>query len=290
MIRSILAITAIAVMTYGAHAQTDPGVAAASGTVSPAGDLTFLPMAAGPTHLASTLIGETVYNSAAEGSQEIGEIRDLIIAEDGSVEAVVISVGGFLGVGEKDVAVNFANLQWAPPATADEEPKLVVAATSEQLSSAPAFDIAAFEAIPPADTATDTTAVAPETDAILPAPADQMAGAPANFSDVDPTSISANDLIGTTVFSAENENVGEVADVILSNDGTIDAVVLDIGGFLGIGQKPVAIAFEGLGIRRDENGALYVYTAFNRAQLEAAPDYDAERYPGERDVMRLQAG
>ena len=40
-------------------------------------------------------------------AQSIGDINDLVVAEDGSIEAVVIGVGGFLGMGEKSVAVPF---------------------------------------------------------------------------------------------------------------------------------------------------------------------------------------
>lgn len=117
-----------------------------------------------------------------------------------------------------------------------------------------------------------------------------MAATPdsAGFTNVDVATISTNDLIGATVYSAQEENVGSVNDVLLSDDGTIDAVVLDIGGFLGIGAKPVAIGFDDITVRRDQNNNLYVYTMFTRDQLDLAPDYDQDRYLTERETMRLQ--
>ena len=59
----------------------------------------------------SDLEGKTVYGSAGEN---IGEINDVLISQNGSVNAVLIGVGGFLGIGEKDVAVNMSALQLGP--------------------------------------------------------------------------------------------------------------------------------------------------------------------------------
>lgn len=59
----------------------------------------------------SDLEGKTVYGSEGEN---IGEINDVLISQNGSVNAVVIGVGGFLGIGEKDVAVNMSALQLGP--------------------------------------------------------------------------------------------------------------------------------------------------------------------------------
>ena len=58
---------------------------------------------------ASQLSGVEIYN---DRNEEIGEISEVLIDRDGSVKAVVISVGGFLGMGERNVAVPFERLQW----------------------------------------------------------------------------------------------------------------------------------------------------------------------------------
>jgi len=61
------------------------------------------------TWLGSELMGATVYSP---NDETIGDISDLIIAEDGMVKGVVIGVGGFLGIGQKDVAIPFDQIQW----------------------------------------------------------------------------------------------------------------------------------------------------------------------------------
>jgi sporulation protein YlmC with PRC-barrel domain len=57
---------------------------------------------------ASALIGATVYN---DQKQTIGSISDLLVDKDNKVSKVVLSVGGFLGVGSRLVAVPFADLR-----------------------------------------------------------------------------------------------------------------------------------------------------------------------------------
>ena len=59
----------------------------------------------------------------------------------------------------------------------------------------------------------------------------------------------ASDLRGTRVYGANDENVGEINDVVLTTQGELAAVVVGVGGFLGIGEKNVAIPFSELEIR-----------------------------------------
>ena len=68
----------------------------------------------------SKLIGVNVYN---EANEKLGSINDLILDADGRVENVVIGVGGFLGMGEHNIAVKFADLKMVnePAKTATSE-------------------------------------------------------------------------------------------------------------------------------------------------------------------------
>jgi sporulation protein YlmC with PRC-barrel domain len=54
---------------------------------------------------ASKLIGTNVVNTANE---TVGEINDIILSKDGKAAALIVGVGGFLGIRERDVAVNFS--------------------------------------------------------------------------------------------------------------------------------------------------------------------------------------
>ena len=87
------------------------------------------------TFLAKDLIGQTVY--ASDKSSKIGSISDLILSKDAkSVDGFVIGVGGFLGLGEKSVALKMDRLQM----THDEDGvHLMMDVKKEELAKAPSF-------------------------------------------------------------------------------------------------------------------------------------------------------
>jgi sporulation protein YlmC with PRC-barrel domain len=239
-------------------------------------------------------------DTAQNTGDRIGDINDLVVARDGTVDAVIIGVGGFLGMGEKNVAVPFDNLQWSTGT--DGKPALYLAATKDQLDNAPNFDVSTLWRAQPSVGNQQTPAPNDQMAMKTPAPADQTAmktpdntgnGTAAmdrnNLQAVNAEEITAKNLIDTTVYDSGNQDVGEVGDVVLTQDGQIDAIVVDVGGFLGIGEKPVAIAFDDLDIRRDENGNLVVFSAFTKDQLDGAPKYDKDAYTQQRDQMRLHS-
>ena len=98
---------------------------------------------------ASKLIHMNVYNGQ---NQKIGDIKELMLDKSGKIANVVIGVGGFLGMGEHDVAVNFDRLKWSntagttgssqsSSATNKTYPDhAVLDATKDQLKSMPNFD------------------------------------------------------------------------------------------------------------------------------------------------------
>jgi hypothetical protein len=104
-----------------------------------------------------------------------------------------------------------------------------------------------------------------------------------------PDQLTAETLVGTTVYGANEENIGEIGDVALTPEGQVDAVIVDVGGFLGVGEKQVAIGMDDLNFMADEDGDLYLFTNFTQEQLEAQPAYDEASYAENRDEMRLQA-
>jgi sporulation protein YlmC with PRC-barrel domain len=84
----------------------------------------------------SKLVGASVYGP---DNKSIGSIDDLIVDEKGAIKAAVIGVGGFLGVGQKDVAVPFESLQIQRKQNSSSIDKITVTYTKDQLSNAPKF-------------------------------------------------------------------------------------------------------------------------------------------------------
>ena len=83
------------------------------------------------------IVGAPVYDGTAADANKLGDISDLVLNENGSVAAVIIGVGGFLGIGEKQVAVAYSALQWV--VAADNTERFVVETTVEDLTAAPDF-------------------------------------------------------------------------------------------------------------------------------------------------------
>ncbi len=68
--------------------------------------------------------------------QKLGEIMDLLVNQNGQIEAVMVGVGGFLGAGEKDVAVSFNGIK---PTKKNDKTYLTLNTTKDALNNAPGF-------------------------------------------------------------------------------------------------------------------------------------------------------
>lgn len=158
-----------------APAATDPaaGADAESGAMEETDvrepwDMSAGYVAADTDNLASRLIDQPVYSSAGDDAEEIGNITDLVFSEDGQITAVIIGVGGFLGIGEKAVAVDFQSLEFT--LAADNTERWVLPTTADALTAAPDF---VWEEDEPADVTTDPAApadpMAPAADPAAPA-------------------------------------------------------------------------------------------------------------------------
>ncbi len=84
--------------------------------------------------------------------------------------------------------------------------------------------------------------------------------------------LKANQLIGADVMSAADESVGPVNDLILNEDGQVVAVVIGVGGFLGIGERDVAIGWGDV-TRSGEHDDLELRIDQTRESLRNAPEF-----------------
>lgn len=82
-----------------------------------------------------------------------------------------------------------------------------------------------------------------------------------------------DDVIGKSVFNENDEKVGDIKDVIISSDGSTLYLMVGAGGFLGMGEKEVAVPFDRFE-RRDNRVLLSGYT---KEQLKALPEVRKER-------------
>jgi hypothetical protein len=99
-------------------------------------------------------MGATVYNSPDKNAQSIGKVDDLVINKDGKIASVVVGVGGFLGIGSKDVAIDYSQVKWEQ---GNGSWWIVVATTADQLKALPDFDPKPYQAAPAANDTTTTS-------------------------------------------------------------------------------------------------------------------------------------
>jgi sporulation protein YlmC with PRC-barrel domain len=82
-------------------------------------------------------------------------------------------------------------------------------------------------------------------------------------------------LIGATVYGSDNASIGEISDVLIGNDGAIRAVVIGVGGFLGVSEKNVAVPFDALKItgKPDSSSIQKITASYSKDELKAAPNF-----------------
>ena len=81
----------------------------------------------------------------------------------------------------------------------------------------------------------------------------------------------ASKLIGTTVVNTANETIGDVNEIVLGKDGKVAAVVIGVGGFLGMGEHEVALSFNSIRMSRDSRNNFVLTVNATKDVLKNAP-------------------
>lgn len=240
--------------------------------------------------------------------ENVGNITDVVISKDGEVRGVLIDVGGFLGLGARTVMVDINELYFVADDTAGgtaaggtataediDDFSVVAAMTEEQLEALPEWDEnrlnEGFQSRRTVDNASmttptgGTTAVGTETETGqtqtgqaqtgAAAPADGMAGTPEGYTQMNPEDRTAERLIGANAYGAQGEDIATVDDLVLDADGAATHVIMDVGGFLGMGTHTVAIEIDQVDILwNDQDGDVMVQVPMTEDQLREMPEYE----------------
>ncbi len=78
-------------------------------------------------------------------------------------------------------------------------------------------------------------------------------------------------LEGATIYGADDHKVGKLDHV--HGSGANSTAIIDVGGFLGIGAKPVAVPLIDLEFMRDEDGDVHAVTSWTKDQLKEMPEH-----------------
>jgi sporulation protein YlmC with PRC-barrel domain len=111
----------------------------------------------------------------------------------------------------------------------------------------------------------------------------------------DVNTVLAKELIGQTVYAPDKAKIGSISDLILSKDAkSVEGFVIGVGGFLGIGEKSVAMKLDRLKMTTGPNGAIELAMDVKKEELTNTPtfkskkDQDAERQAAERPRIQPQ--
>lgn len=102
----------------------------------------------------------------------------------------------------------------------------------------------------------------------------QTAAVKLRFITVQPADTLSSRLVGANVYNNQNESIGEIADLVIENGKTVKAVVLGIGGFLGMGERYVTVDPTTLVLHRGNDNSMRVMADASKEELKNAPTFD----------------
>ena len=223
---------------------------------------------------------EMVNRSDLEDMDQIGQINEIILSNDGEVRALVVGVGGFLGMGERDVAITMDQVTFVSDSDDRSQIYVVLNTSADILNDAPPYDRTATRA--DSAQAAGQQGMAQDQRAQQAQQQDQRSGFAAppmerdGFSRIDARDISTEMLMGQSVHDTQDNDVGSIDDMLLEEDGAISHVIIDFGGFLGIGSSQAAIGYDELTILATEGFSdVRIYVDATRDQIQNLPRYSA---------------
>lgn len=231
-------------------------------------------------HFAKDLIGMKVVNPEGE---KIGKIEDIVVRPSGDVAYAVLSFGGVMGVGEKLFAMPWTVLTSSVPGVSkteasdslnkDDSLTLVLPLDKERMKKAPGFDKTNWPVMASADWAKDIDAYYAKDRGVV---ADRPADAGTQVSQI---TWRCTELKGFGVKTPAGEKLGDVKELAIDTNGRVNYVVLSVGGFLGMGDRLVAVPWDALKFsveneKGDKTDKRKIVLTITKDQLERAPQFN----------------
>ncbi|MFN4172031.1 MAG: PRC-barrel domain-containing protein [Pseudorhodobacter sp.] len=203
--------------------------------------------------------------------ENIGRVNDIVLSSDGQIRAIIIDVGGFLGMGGREVAITMDQVSFASDSGNRDEIYVMVNTDAAMLQDSPAYDRTAMTGGQTTDRTQGNVQQGGDRTAFT-APAMQRDG----YNQVKVSETSSEMLVGKSVYGVNDDSVGTIDNLILDDKGAITNVIIDFGGFLGIGSSQVSLGFDELTILANDGFAdVRVYIDATKEQVQAQPQYRA---------------
>jgi sporulation protein YlmC with PRC-barrel domain len=213
---------------------------------------------------AGKLIGENVIDA---NGKTVGEIESVIVDPKGKVTSVVLDVSGWLE-SEKRISVPWKDLK------ADADGKIHTSLTKESAQAAAGYAYSngvnrgkvlneSGQVYATDGTREPTTASTTESNGKVDTTIQNADG-----------SFNASKVVGLSVVNNANDSIGKVSEVLLDKSGKVSGVVVDVGGFLGIGTHPVKLGWNQIKLV-DQDGSLRAVVNMDKDALKQMPEYKA---------------
>jgi hypothetical protein len=101
-------------------------------------------------------------------------------------------------------------------------------------------------------------------------------GSASTISSQRPDQLLATKIKGADVMGADDKKIGDVSDLLFSKDGKLEAYVISVGGFLGVGAKEVALAPSSVQLAQDKDNWTLKVSA-SKDQLTQAPNFERHK-------------
>jgi len=240
-----ISASAFAAPQAGAHpaTQSDTSIAARQAPI--------------PYSKVDTLLGADI---AGANGEKVADVDDFLFdADNGSLERVVVSCGGVLGVGAEKHVVPIEKIRWNSIQKDGEH--VVTASTDmsqERLEAAPDYEAERYLG-KTSDSESDSG---------------DARGAHAA---AETFYVCAEELDGLRVNGVDGKPLGEIETIAFDREhGRISYVVITEGGSLGLGESYYALPWSTLDLSRDDEGALKASTSIAMERVKEAPKYDVE--------------
>lgn len=224
---------------------------------------------------ASDLIGMKVIS---EKGDSLGKIEDIVVHPGGAPSYAVLSFGGWMGMDEKLFAMPWSVLRAveADSAKKDSARSLVLPLDKERLKTAPGFDKKNWPTLADRDWTQ-------EVDAYYRSDLDSKTKKPVEAAS-RPSVITwrATELKGMNVESPKGEKLGDLKELAIDSNGRVCYVALSVGGFLGMGDRVVAVPWDSMtfSLGGDKGDKKLITLASTKKQLEEAPQFKAGKENG----------
>jgi hypothetical protein len=137
-----------------------------------------------------------------------------------------------------------------------------------------AFAVILAAATPLAYGQTTTTTVPPGSSATTAGSTLSTVRTPVTANHLLPGQLRATQMSGATVYDGQNQNLGDIKDIILDRDGRVAAVILNVGATLGVGGRYVAVAMSDLKVSSGPNDKPRFAVSLTKDQLKSGQAYD----------------